>query len=120
MRFGVVGIQPRGALGACSIDGGYQLLDRREAYRLIHRPADMRQAMRARRRIVFDELMLMQLALGLSKRMRDGRITAPILRADKTLDERIRKRFPFEMTNAQKAAVYEILRDVPVPIADRR
>jgi ATP-dependent DNA helicase RecG len=90
----------------------HQLLDRREAYRLIHRPADMRQAMRARKRIVFDELMLMQLALGLSKRMRDGRITAPILRADKTLDERIRKRFPFEMTNAQKAAVYEILRDV--------
>ena len=41
---------------------------RRDAYRLIHRPADITQAMRARRRIIYDELMLMQLGLGLSRR----------------------------------------------------
>jgi ATP-dependent DNA helicase RecG len=54
----------------------------------------------------------MQLALGLSKRMRDGQITAPVLRVDKLLDERIRKRFPFPLTHAQQAACYEIVKDV--------
>jgi ATP-dependent DNA helicase RecG len=88
------------------------LLSRREAYAAIHRPRDFREAMRARRRIVYDELMLMQLGLGISKRLRDGKITAPVLRADRLLDERICRRFPFQMTNAQKAACYQIVKDV--------
>jgi ATP-dependent DNA helicase RecG len=88
------------------------LISRREAYRWIHHPTDMRQAMRARRRIVYDELMLMQLALGISKRMRQGQITAPLLRADKLLHERIARRFPFEMTRAQQKACFDIVKDV--------
>ena len=39
-------------------------------------------------------------------------LTAPVLRVDKLLDERIRRRFPFELTNAQKAACYQIVKDV--------
>jgi ATP-dependent DNA helicase RecG len=88
------------------------LLPRRDAYRLIHRPADIKQAMRARRRIIYDELMLMQLGLGLSKRLRAGRLTAPVMRIDKLLDERIRKRFPFPLTGAQQNAVWQIARDL--------
>ncbi len=56
------------------------LMDRRTAYHAIHRPRDNREAMSARRRIVYDELMLMQLGLGISKRLRDRKLTAPILR----------------------------------------
>ena len=89
-----------------------KLLPRSDAYRLIHMPRNMDDASAARRRLVYDELMLLQLALGLSKRMRDGRLTAPVLRIDKLLDERIRKRFPFELTNSQQAAVYEIAKDL--------
>jgi ATP-dependent DNA helicase RecG len=88
------------------------VIGRRDAYRLIHRPANMGEAQKARRRLVYDELMLMQLGLGLSKRLRDGRLTAPILRVDKLLDERIRLRFPFRMTGAQEQATYEILKDL--------
>ncbi|HEV2294464.1 MAG TPA: ATP-dependent DNA helicase RecG [Tepidisphaeraceae bacterium] len=88
-----------------------KIIGRREAYRLIHRPANMGEAQKARRRLVYDELMLMQLGLGISKRLRDGRLTAPILRVDKLLDERIRCRFPFAMTGAQEQATYEILKD---------
>jgi ATP-dependent DNA helicase RecG len=90
----------------------HKLLGRRDAYRLIHTPANEEEAAAARRRLVYDELMLLQLALGLSKRLRDGRLTAPILRIDKLLDERIRKRFPFELTNAQRAAIWEIVKDL--------
>ena len=88
------------------------LLGRREAYRAIHQPKDLREAMSARRRIIYDELMLMQLGLGISKRLRDGRLTAPVMRLDKLLDERIRKRFPFPLTDAQQSAVWEIARDL--------
>ena len=88
------------------------LLGRREAYRAVHRPADRRQAMAARRRIIYDELMLMQLGLGLGKRMQNGRLTAPVMRLDKLLDERIRMRFPFSLTGAQQSAVWEIARDL--------
>ena len=90
----------------------HKLPGRREAYRAIHRPVDLREAMGARRRIIYDELMLMQLGLGVGKRMRDGRLTAPIMRLDKLLDERIRKRFPFNLTSAQQNAVWEIARDL--------
>jgi ATP-dependent DNA helicase RecG len=91
------------------------LLPRRDAYRLIHRPADEREAKQARKRIVYDELMLMQLGLGISKRLRDGRLTAAVFRIDKLLDERIRARFPFELTDAQRDAIWEILKDLQAP-----
>lgn len=90
----------------------HHLLSRREAYRLIHTPANLAEAQKARRRLVYDELMLMQLALGISKSLRGKSVTAPVLRIDKLLDERIRKRFPFTLTHAQEAAVYEIARDM--------
>lgn len=88
------------------------LLSRQEAYRLIHTPGSQRQAAQARRRLVFDELMLLQLGLALSRQLRDGRLSAPVLRMDKTLDERIRSRFPFQMTHAQLQAAYQIAKDL--------
>ena len=88
------------------------LMARRDAYRAIHFPADLREAMAARRRIIYDELMLMQLGLGISKRVRAGRLSAPVMRLDKVLDERIRKRFPFPLTEAQQGAIWEIARDL--------
>ncbi len=88
------------------------LICRRDAYRLIHRPNELRDAMMARRRLVYDELMLMQLGLGIGKKLREGRLTAPVLRIDKTLDGRIRKRFPFELTRAQTNALWQIVSDL--------
>ena len=89
-----------------------ELISRRDAYRLIHRPASLDDAARARRRLVYDELMTMQLGLGIGKKLRDGRLTAPVLRIDKTLDGRIRKRFAFALTNAQQNCVWQIAHDL--------
>ena len=91
---------------------GRDLIGRRDAYRLIHQPADQGDAQRARRRIVYDELMLLQLGLAFGKRLRAGRISAPVLRIDRNLDQRIRTRFPFDLTNAQQNAAYEIAHDL--------
>jgi ATP-dependent DNA helicase RecG len=79
---------------------------------LIHKPESLREALRARRRLIYDELMLMQLGLGISKRLRDGRVTAPKLLVDKNIDSRIRARFPFDLTKAQTRTIHEILRDL--------
>jgi ATP-dependent DNA helicase RecG len=89
-----------------------ELLPRRDAYSFIHRPIKLDDAQRARRRLVYDELMLMQLGLGIGKKLREGRLTAPVLRIDKTLDTRIRKRFPFELTQAQQNCIWQIVRDL--------
>ncbi len=88
------------------------LLGRADAYRLIHTPANLDEAARARRRLVYDELMLLQLALALSKRQREGRISAPVMRIDKLLDQRIRARFPFELTGAQQRSIHEMIHDL--------
>ena len=87
------------------------LITRAEAYRIIHQPPTRRDAEQARRRLVYDELMLLQLGLGLGKRARPGAATAPVFRIDQTLDQRIRARFPFELTAAQVRAIHDILRD---------
>ncbi len=89
-----------------------RIMGRREAYRAIHQPRHFTDAQRARRRLVYDELMLMQVGLGIGKRLRDGRLTAPLLRVDKVLNERILRRFPFEMTEGQRHATWEILKDL--------
>jgi ATP-dependent DNA helicase RecG len=88
------------------------LLSRVEAYRKIHQPANQRDAVMARRRLVYDELMVMQLALGMSHRLATGRLSAPVMRIDKTLDARIRARFPFELTEAQTQAIWQIVADM--------
>src|SRR5439155_234745 len=89
-----------------------RLMRRRDALRAIHQPRGWKEAVDARRRLVYDELMLMQLGLALSAKMRQGRLTAPKMRLDKLLDERIRKRFPFQLTGAQQKAVWEIAADI--------
>jgi ATP-dependent DNA helicase RecG len=88
------------------------LPSREDAYRWVHKPINADTAIRARRRLVYDELMLMQLALAISKRTRAGRISAPKMLLDQLLDQRIRNRFPFKLTNAQERAVREIARDL--------
>jgi ATP-dependent DNA helicase RecG len=90
----------------------HNLIGRKEAYRSIHVPQTLEEAARARRRLIYDELMLMQIGLGLGKRLRDGRLTAPRMRLDKLLDERIRSRFGFDLTGAQQNAVWEIAKDL--------
>jgi ATP-dependent DNA helicase RecG len=89
-----------------------KLMGRAEAYRAIHQPKDRRRAIAARRRLIYDELMLMQIALALSHRLSSARLSAPLLRVDKTLDSRIQARFPFVLTDGQKNAIWQIVADL--------
>jgi ATP-dependent DNA helicase RecG len=89
-----------------------KVMSRAEAYRAIHQPKDRTQAIAARRRLVYDELMLMQIALLLSHRLTMSKISAPVMRIDQTLDKRIRARFPFTLTTAQQNAIWQIVADL--------
>lgn len=83
-----------------------------EAIRAIHRP-ESRDAMEAaRRRFVYQELLMLQLALRLHRGQQDVRQTAPPIDIDSRLDSRIKALFSHEFTAAQKRVCAEIASDM--------
>ncbi|MGC3972113.1 MAG: ATP-dependent DNA helicase RecG [Pirellulales bacterium] len=80
----------------------------REALPQIHFPADREQLDKARRRFVYQELFILQLALAV-RRLRlqvDG--SSPQLEPTAKIDARIRRLLPFELTAGQEQAIKEI------------
>ena len=87
----------------------YGMPDIRRAYRNIHMPPDMGEAMRARERLVFEELFVLACALGSMKNQRRSEaghvIPAPALEA-------FTESLPFSLTGAQNRAIRESLADM--------
>jgi len=89
-----------------------KLIERRSALRFIHQPADKEQLAKARRRLAYDELFLMQLGIALRRqRLRTTQPTHSIV-ANDTLDKRIRRLFPFLLTEDQNKVITEICTDM--------
>ncbi|MBI1723375.1 MAG: ATP-dependent DNA helicase RecG [Gemmatimonadetes bacterium] len=82
-----------------------------EALGVVHRPARIEEAEQGRRRLAFEELMLLQLVLArarwLAKRSRAG----IRFEVKKDLTTKLREHLPFELTNAQKRCLKEIVGD---------
>lgn len=78
----------------------------------IHAPRDSESLVMARRRFVYQELLVLQLALALRKQELTERRSSPSLPATARIDARIRRLFPFELTGAQNQAVAEISADM--------
>ncbi|MDX2017820.1 MAG: ATP-dependent DNA helicase RecG [Planctomycetota bacterium] len=91
-----------------------------EAYRMIHDPRSEHDAQSARRRLAFDELLLLQLAVHMKRQHLRGTLAAPALEWSDSLDRTIRGRFPFALTPAQNAVVREIVADLTRPIPANR
>jgi ATP-dependent DNA helicase RecG len=83
-----------------------------EAIRSIHRPESRDALEAARRRFVYQELLMLQLALRLHSGQQDTRQTAPAINIDSKLDNRIKALFSHEFTNAQKRVCAEIASDM--------
>jgi ATP-dependent DNA helicase RecG len=83
-----------------------------QALRDIHFPLTMTAATHGRRRFVYEEFLILQLALALRRRevRHEGR--APILATTPAIDARIRRLFPFQLTADQDRAIAEICRDL--------
>ncbi|MEK6233698.1 MAG: ATP-dependent DNA helicase RecG, partial [Planctomycetales bacterium] len=78
----------------------------------IHFPDDRVCLDRARRRFVYQELFVMQLALAMRKRKHQDERQAPSLETTAKIDARIRRLLPFELTDGQNQAIAEITKDM--------
>ena len=87
------------------------LMGRVEAVAAMHRPEDKQQWAAARRRLAYEECLLMELGVALL-RMRQVSRPAHPLPLTPEIDRRIRARFPFPLTPAQDRAVAEIAADL--------
>ena len=91
------------------------LCGRFEALRLIHNPESFADVARARNRLVFEELLRMQVVLVGRKRERERAGEGIAHEVDRALLERFEQRLPFELTAAQSRTVEEILADLGEP-----
>ena len=87
----------------------------RDAIRGVHAPRDRADLEQARRRLVYQELLVLQLALAMKHDEQRARRTAPPLEATAKIDARIRRLFPFEFTAAQNKAIAEVNADMARP-----
>ncbi|MBM5815482.1 MAG: ATP-dependent DNA helicase RecG [Cyanobacteria bacterium K_Offshore_surface_m2_239] len=93
------------------------LLPRTEAVEQIHRPSDPARLQQARRRLVFDEFLLLQLALGRRRERLKSRAAPPLLSDDgqESLLARFLALLPFPLTAAQSRVLAEIRQDLAQP-----
>jgi len=104
----------------------FKLIDRTQAFHDIHQPATMAEREPARRRLAFDELFRLQLALVLRQRRleSDARGIRHVLdgpvKGEPSLLDQFMTGLPFEPTNAQRAAVEAIADDLAGPLPMHR
>jgi len=92
-----------------------KLITRPDAFKWIHFPPDPEKLAQAKRRLKYDELFLMQLGLAMKRyKIRHFSPAAAMKRTDK-IDSRIRKRFPFLLTEDQNNVIEEITADMSKP-----
>ena len=99
---------------------GHDLWPLGRALPQIHFPDDRESLARARRRLVYQELFILQLALALKRRQQQHERKAPPLEATAQIDARIRRLFPFELTPGQQQAIAEIAADMAQPLPMNR
>jgi ATP-dependent DNA helicase RecG len=81
----------------------------------IHRPADRGEAARARDRLVYDELFVLQVGLALRRRALEAGQHGQALQTDGDLTKRLLASLPFQPTGAQSRAIGEIGADLARP-----
>ncbi len=96
---------------------GRELPELREAYRMMHAPADEAEVARGRRRLAYDELLMLQLGVAMKRyELRDAQ-RAPALRSSPVVQAKILSTFPYTLTGAQHRVVNELTeeltRDIP-------
>lgn len=93
----------------------YQLLGRSQAVRAMHFPKDLAEYKQAIRRVKFEELFYFQMQLQVLKReSKDVSHGFAIPWRDDLLEKKL-SLLPFELTDAQKQSLDEILQDMKAP-----
>lgn len=87
-------------------------VDVAQALHDIHIPARLAVAGAARRRFVYEDFLVLQVALALRRRELRDRQRAPALPVTRTIDAHIRRLFPFALTADQDRVIADICRDL--------
>ncbi|MCD4824522.1 MAG: ATP-dependent DNA helicase RecG, partial [Phycisphaerae bacterium] len=87
------------------------LMARPVAIAAMHRPEDKIHWAQARRRLAYEECLLMQLGVAIIRNREISRPAHPLPNSAE-VDQRIRARFPFALTDAQNRVVTEIASDM--------
>ncbi|MGK7895797.1 MAG: ATP-dependent DNA helicase RecG, partial [Xenococcus sp. (in: cyanobacteria)] len=98
----------------------YQLIDLKNAIKNIHFPTDRDCLAAARRRLVFDEFFYLQLGLLKRRQLQKTTETPIALPVTGKLINKFYELLPFQLTNAQKRVVNEILNDLQKPESMKR
>jgi len=93
----------------------YNLVSRSEAYRGIHRPSSMGEVAEARRRLVFDELLRIQLELVERKRAMESGSAGVVHDISGAMVGQFVERLDFDLTDAQRRVIAELLDDMARP-----
>jgi len=91
-----------------------------EAYRMIHAPDNDDEVGAARRRLAYDELLLMQLGVHMKRAHLRTRLRAPALPDTDEIRSRILARIPFTLTPDQDRVEREIASDMAASVPANR
>ena len=92
--------------------GELGLVDRWDAYVGIHRPTSMAEVNAAKRRLIFDEFLRMQLGMVARKRAMEAEQRGIEHQSSGTLVQQFHDRLPYELTGDQQRANAEIRADL--------
>ncbi len=90
----------------------WKLMGIRETLRGLHTPKSIAEYEAARRRVLFEDLLIFQLAIALRRRAWKAGRPAVALPTTMQIDARIRRLFPFQFTAGQNKAVKDISADL--------
>ncbi len=93
----------------------WQLYEMNDAYRVIHHPPDAEALEAAKKRLIFEELFMVQLGLSRIKKEHQSQFEAvPICLTDEQIEawQHIKNTLPFVLTEGQKKALRDLLSDM--------
>ena len=93
----------------------HDLLPLQVALPQLHFPSSRAELGTARRRFIYQELLILQLALAVKRRQVHDSLQADPLELTAKIDARIRRLLPFELTAGQNQAIAEIAADLNRP-----
>jgi ATP-dependent DNA helicase RecG len=91
-----------------------------DSYRMQHAPATLDESLQSRRRLAYDELLMLQLGVHMKRAHLRGTLKAPPLKHNTAIDAHIRARFPFVLTPGQEEVIAEIAKDLASPTPTNR
>lgn len=98
----------------------YKLMDRTLAIKEIHFPKDFHYLKQAKRRLVYEELLIFQLKMQQLRKKNRERNKGNSQRYDQNRVKDFVKQLPFQLTEAQNRALSEILDDLKSPLRMHR